>query len=613
MRWPGRAATRFLTAIVFAALGLAAISGSLAAQNPPAPPHPSQGASSPPTFAHDVAPILYRSCSNCHRPGESGPFPLLTYDDAKKFAAQIATAVGSRAMPPWLPAAGFGDFANDPRLTGDEIRTIVAWAKGGAPEGATADTPPPPNFVEGWQLGQPDLVLEATKAYNVPSTGPDVFWNFIFSPQLTSKRYVRAIEVRPGIPHGVHHANLLIDPARSARAHEKEPGLGFPGMDLTVQHSVFDFDGHFLFWKPGGVPWAEPDGLSWELDPGADLVLNAHIMTMGMPMPVKPSVGLYFNDKPPAKFPLLVELERDQKLDIPSGARDFTVGDDFRLPMDVDILAVYPHAHYLGHVLEAWATLPTGEKKWLIKIPSWDPNWQSVYHYLEPLFLPKGAIVSMRWHFDNSTANPRNPHKPPQRVVGGNQSTDEMAHFWMQILPRGPIDRRRELQQAVMQHNIEKNPRDYWSHLWLGALKLSRLDSTGAVGELVTAVNLNPKEPEGHNWLGLALNSLGRRQEAIEQFRIALSLQPGLINARYNLARDLTAIGRFDEAVQELSTLLTAAPHDVDVHNAYGELLLRMKKPDEALQEFYKSLAIDPSNLAAQKGRDAALGWNERY
>jgi Tfp pilus assembly protein PilF/mono/diheme cytochrome c family protein len=553
----------------------------------------------PPTHAHDIAPILYRSCASCHRPGESGPFSLLAYDDAKQYAPQIAAAVRARSMPPWLPEHGYGDFANESRLTDEEIRLIVEWVKSGAPQGPASETPPPPHFTEGWQLGPPDMILDAARAYSVPASGPDVFWNFIFSPSLTTRRYVRAIEVRPGIPHGVHHANLLVDRARSARLQEAAPGAGFPGMDLSVQHSVFDFDSHFLFWKPGSSPWVEPDGLAWELDPGTDLILNAHIMTMGMPMNVKPSIGLYFTDKPPDRFPLLIELERDSQLDIPAGARDFAVGDDFRLPLDVDVLAIYPHAHYLGHQLEGYATLPNGQRKWLIKIPQWDPNWQAVYHYREPVFLPKGSIVSMRWHFDNSAANPRNPHRPSQRVVGGNQSTDEMAHMWLQVLPRGPGDRRRELQEAVMRHDVEKNPRDFWARLWLGALMLSRFNPGGAEAALEEAVRLDPKQPEGHNWLGLALGSLGRTREAIEQFQMALTLRPDYANARYNLAEALAKSGQLDEAFKNFTALVAANPNDAEVHNGYGELLLKMNRRAEALEQFDKALALDPSNKAA--------------
>jgi len=318
-------------------------------------------------------------------------------------------------------------------------------------------------------------------------------------------------------------------------------------------------------------------------------------------MNVKPSIGFYFTDKPPDCFPLLIELERDSQLDIPAGVRDFAVGDDFRLPLDVDVLAIYPHAHYLGHQLEGYATLPNGQRKWLIKIPRWDPNWQAVYHYREPVFLPKGTIVSMRWHFDNSSANPRNPHRPPQRVVGGNQSTDEMAHMWLQVLPRGPGDCRRELQEAVMRHDVEKNPRDFWARLWLGALMLSRFNPGGAEAALEQAVRLDPKQPEGHNWLGLALGSLGRTREAIEQFQMALTLRPDYANARYNLAEALANSGQLDEAFKNFTALVAANPNDAEVRNGYGELLLRMNRRADALEQFNKALALDPSNKAASE------------
>jgi len=510
-------------------------------------------------------------------------------------------------MPPWLPEQGFGDFANDPRLTDDQIRLIADWVKAGAPEGPASETPSPPHFTEGWQLGPPDMILEASRAHTVPASGPDIFWNFIFTPPITTRRYVRAIEVRPGIPHGVHHANLLVDRTRSARLQEIAPGAGFPGMDVKIARSVFDFDSHFLFWKPGSTPWVEPDGFSWELDPGNDLVLNAHIMTMGMPMQVKPSIGLYFTDKPPAKFPLLIELEHDGALDIPPGARDFTVSDSFKLPLDVDVLAIYPHAHYLGHVVEGYAALPNGERKWLIRIPNWDPNWQAVYHYREPVFLPKGTVISMHWHYDNSSSNPRNPHKPPQRVEGGNQSTDEMGHLWLQVLPRGAGDRRRELEEALMRHQLEKYPHDYAAHLYLGALMLSRLNPTDAVEEIGEAVRINPKQAEGHNWYGVALGAIGRTREAIAQYRLALGIQPDYASARYNLAKALVKSDQLAEAADDFSQVIASDPSDAQVYNDFGELLLRMDKPADALEQFNKALALDPSFQSARENRDLAL------
>ena len=558
-----------------------------------------------PNFAHDIAPILYRDCVSCHRPGESAPFSLLSYAEAKKRAQQIASATASRAMPPWLPVAGHGDFAGEHRLSSDEIALISKWVKGGAPEGPADETPPAPKFTEGWQLGPPDLIVEAAHAYTIPAHGPDVFYNFIFSPGITTTKYVRAIEIRPGDTHLIHHANVIVDRARSARRQETEPGAGFPGMNVKIVRNALDFDTHFLFWKPGSTPWVEQDGFSWRLDPGNDLVLNAHMMTMGMPEEVKPSIGLYFTDKPPKYAPILIQLEHDGALNIPPGDPDFVVTDKFTLPVDADALAVYPHAHYLGHVLEGYALLPNGTRKELILIRHWDPKWQSVYHYREPVFLPKGTVLVMRWHYDNSAANPRNPHRLPQRVFSGNQSTDEMAHLSFQLLPR-ESGQRSVLEEAYMRHQLEKYPDDFQAHLWLGALKISRLDPNGAVTVLREAVKLQPKQPEGHSWLGVALGALGLSRESIEQFRLALKIQPNYIPARYNLAKSLARSGEFAEAAQDFTQVLAAFPQDAQVHNDFGELYLRMGKPAEALEQFEKALAANPSHPAALKNRELA-------
>ena len=180
-------------------------------------------------------------------------------------------------------------------------------------------------------------------------------------------------------------------------------------------------------------------------------------------------------------------------------AQDFVISDNFRLPLDVDVLAVYPHAHYLGKLLEAFATLPDGSRRWLIRIPQWDVNWQAVYPYRTPLFLPKGAVVSMRYHYDNSAANPRNPNSPPKRVRSGNQSTDEMGHLWLQVLPRGNGDRRIVLQEALMRHRLEKYSDDFGAQLNLGTLLLSRKESHAAVTHLREALRLRPEQPQALN------------------------------------------------------------------------------------------------------------------
>jgi len=601
----------------------------------------------PLNFGHDIAPIVYRSCAPCHRPGESAPFSLLSYSDVRKRAQQIAAVTASHYMPPWLPEKGYGEFQNEQRLSDAEIHEIADWVAQGAPEGSPAETPPPV-FTSGWQLGTPDLVLQAPAAYHLTASGLDQYWNFVFRPNVTQPHFVRAVEIRPGNRAAVHHSNLLVDRLGSAHQQEIAPDEGFGGMDVTLLRSPFDPDGHLLFWKPGAPPPVEPDGFAWRLDPGNELVLNTHMHPSGKPEEVRPEIGLYFTDKPQTHFPLVVELEADQALDIPPGARDFPVSDDFQLPMDVEVLAVYPHAHYLGKLLEGYATLPDGSRRWLIRIPNWDPSWQAVYSLKEPLLLPKGSVVSLRYHYDNSAANIRNPNSPPKRVQAGNQTTDEMAHLWLQLLPAGAGDRRRELQEAVLRHRLQKNPRDFETNFNLGAVMLSRLNAQDAVGVLEAAVRAKPDQPEARNMLGLALATTGRTTEAIGQYEAALRLKPDYAAAHFNLANAFLKGGRLDDAIeqyrrareifpndaqakQRLSLALKSRarqlagqekweeaaardrelaqlnPDDASAHNDLGIALLKLGKRTEAVAEFDRALAIEPANETVKENREQAL------
>jgi tetratricopeptide (TPR) repeat protein len=238
------------------------------------------------------------------------------------------------------------------------------------------------------------------------------------------------------------------------------------------------------------------------------------------------------------------------------------VSDKFTLPLDADVLAVYPHAHYLGKRLEGYATLPNGQRKWLIRIPNWDLNWQAVYRYRHPVFLPKGTVISMRYEYDNSAANPRNPFHPPRLVVGGNQSTDEMGHLWLQLLPRGGKDKRIILQEALMKHRLTNYPGDFTACFNLGALRLRQQDPSGAISWLTKAVAARPNQPVALNELGAALEIANRDEEAIVYFRRALARQPGYTNARYNLANALADTGRLEESIPEFEAVVAADPED---------------------------------------------------
>ena len=515
-----------------------------------------------PTFAHDIAPIIYQHCTGCHYTGGPGPFPLTSYEDVRKHARQISEVTRSRYMPPWLPQQGFGEFDGDLHLTDAQITQISNWVDHGAPEGNTAELPPSPSISEGWLLGPPDLIIQTSAAFHIPADGKDLFWNFILKPQLNRTRYVRAIDIHPSNPKLVHHANILIDRLGSQESQEKIPGNGFPGMDVAVLGTPLDLDGHALFWKPGSIPYTEPPGMAWRLDPGNDLILNVHLQPSGKPEAEQTTIGLYFTDDPPTRFPYLLQLEDDQALDIPAGDKNFTLTHHFRLPTDTQIVAIYPHTHYLGKVLEAWATRPDGTREWLIRIPDWDQNWQAVYRYRSPVHLPAGSVVTMHYRYDNSASNPRNPNQPPKRVRGGNRATDEMGHLWLELLPENARDARRLYAEAWAHHQLEKHHGDYNADVTLGALALSRLHTQDAVAPLRQAVQLQPDQPIAHNLYGVALDATGRNTEAMEQFRLAIQEKPDFENARFNLAHAFARAGEKVQAIEQLHQILKTNPND---------------------------------------------------
>ncbi|HEY7303559.1 MAG TPA: tetratricopeptide repeat protein [Bryobacteraceae bacterium] len=612
-----------------------AVAGSAAAATP-------QSAINQVTFNQNIAPIVYQNCAPCHRPGESAPFSLLSFDDAKRHAMQIADVTKRRYMPPWLPEAGKGDFQEERRLTDAQIQLIQDWVKDGAPEGSAEGTPAPPKFSSEWQLGPPDLILHVGKPYELYAEGPEIFWNFILPVPVKTTKWVKAMAVRPGNPRVFHHANVILDRSGSSLRQEVRPGEGFAGMDLTVEEHTFDPDGHFLSWKPGSQPVVEPDGMAWRADPGMYLVLNVHLRPSGTREIVNPEIGLYFTDKPQTKFPMLLELEHDGALDIPPGDRDFVSSDDFHVPMNMNVLAVYPHAHYLCKLMEGYATLPDGTRRWLIRIPNWDLNWQGVYNYKQPVFLPKGSVISMRYHYDNSSDNPRNPSHPPKRVRNGNEALDEMGDVWLQVLPVGDQDQRAVLQEAVTKQRLEKYPTDFVANFDMGDLLLNQDKAAEAIAYFERACQAQPTSPLAASELGVALVNTSKMPEAREQFRRALQLDPRYTDARYNLASveartgeweaaasdfkevtvekpdnakakqhlgevmflwgdDLAKSGDDNQAVLRYRDALVYRPDDPDLHTNLGMALARVNQIKEAQAELEAAVRIDPNSERAKQ------------
>ena len=572
-------------------------------------PAPTSAAAPQVTFNRDIAPIIFHSCSSCHRPGEAAPFSLLTYSDVKKHARQIAEVTRARSMPPWLPQPQELKFADEARMTDTEIRRIADWVEQGAVEGDAKDLPPEPKFVEGWRLGKPDLILTASKPFTLPPSGTDTYWNFIFPVPIDRTRWVKAVEIRPGDKRYVHHANILVDRAEESRRRESEPGAGFGGMEIRIESQVFDPDSHLLFWKPGTIPSAEPDGMALRLDKGTDLILNTHLQPSGKPEVIQPSIGLYFTDKPATKFPMLLQLENDAKLDIPAGEKNFVVTDDFTLPVDVDLLGIYPHAHYLGKDIEATATLPDGTKKNLIHIPQWNLNWQAVYRYAERVILPKGTTVSLRYTYDNSDENLMNPNHPPIRVKGGNRSTDEMCHLWLQVLPvnfdPAKGDPRMELQEALARHNVEKNSGDFEAHYNLAAMLQGKNQLTAAVTEYETAVRLRPDDAAANNGLGAALLAAGQPRSATAVLAHAIEARPDYAEAHYNLGIALTQMGDMERAAEQFGIVVKLKPNDANAEANLGAAFAELGKFAEAKAHLERALQIDPNQQDAKDNLDA--------
>ena len=564
------------------------------------------------TFNKDLAPVVFRTCAPCHHPGEAAPFSLLTYGDVKSHARQIADLTEKRVMPPWLPGPSDANFTGDLHLSADEISLFRKWAADGMMEGDASDLPPGPRFNAGWQLGKPDLILRSDSSYEVPAGGSDVYWNFIFRPPVATTRWIKGIEIHPGERRLVHHANLIVDRSQSARRQEKFPGSGFSGMELQIESESFDPDGHFFFWKPGTILEPEPHDMALRLDPGNDLILNTHLQPSGKPERIQPTLGIYFTDEAATKFPLLLQLENDRMLDIPAGEKKFVVTDEFTLPESVSLLAIYPHAHYLGRDMLAVAKLPAGETKTLIHIPRWDLNWQAVFTYVTPIDLPAGTTIFMRYVYDNSTDNLANPNTPPKRVVAGNRASDEMAHLWLQVLPQSPAaganDPRRVLQEAIARHHVENNPSDFEAHYNLAAMLQTRGELSQSIDHYQRALALRPGDATVENALGAAFFAAQNLPQAIAHLSVAAKVRPDYFDSQYNLGLALAMDNQFPQAVEHLRAAVALRPQDADAEANLGGALAANNQTPEAIEHLRRALQLNPKHSLARENLDALTG-----
>jgi hypothetical protein len=359
------------------------------------------------TFSRDVAPILQANCQECHHPGGIGPFSMMTYASTRPWAARIKSVTSQRAMPPWKAAPGYGEFENERRLTEEQIRTIAAWVDGGAPEGDPNDLPPAREFIDGWRLGTPDLVLDPGEPFRVRATGGDFFREFVLPFTSTEDRWVTAMEVLPGSPAVVHHVGIVVDPkGKSPALDRKSPGPGYPGENGVGFSPAIVID----FWTPGGTPRFLPPGTAWKIPANSYLVMDVHYSPNGQVHDDRTRIGLYFARGPVDKRVRLCNAGNDN-FSVPAGEKRYRVDLAQTIPRDITALSAWPHMHLLGREAKATATLPGGIAQALVWVPEYDFHWQLVYVFKEPVKLPRNSRIDMEAYYDNSADNPHNPKR----------------------------------------------------------------------------------------------------------------------------------------------------------------------------------------------------------
>ncbi len=371
------------------------------------------------TFYKDVLPVLQNNCQGCHRPGEAAPVSFLTYKETRPWAKAIRESVRTRKMPPWFADAHVGKFANDRSLAQADIDLLTKWADTGAAEGKPSDGPAPKQFLQGWNIGKPDYIVEMPVTYTVPEKGTIEYTYFVVPTGFTEDKWVQMAEARPGNRAVVHHIIAFMREPGSKWLSGAKPGVAF------VPEKGSRGMGEFLAgYAPGTVPGILKPGQAMLIKAGSDIVLQMHYTTNGKEQTDQTRVGFVFAKEPPTQR-VSILAAANSKFAIPPGAENHQVDAKVTLSEDATLLGLIPHMHLRGKAFEMRAVYPTGERQNLLRVPKYDFNWQLTYDPDKPLLLPKGTTIEATGWFDNSANNPHNPD-PKLEVKHGDQSWEEM-------------------------------------------------------------------------------------------------------------------------------------------------------------------------------------------
>jgi hypothetical protein len=388
-----------------------------------------------PTFHKEIEPLLQRHCQICHRPGEAGPMPLVSYNQVRPWAKAIRDSVVTRRMPPWHADPAIGHFSNSPVLPAAEIALIRDWVAAGSPKGDPAAAPPPAQFAPGWTIPTPDQVFSIPEDFPVPATGELDYIHFAVPTGFTEDRWIQAIEVRPGTRAVVHHVGVYLRLPGSKWLPELKPGKATPIRDRTSTRSLRDE--LIAMYVPGAVGEVLAPHQGRRIPAGAELVFQIHYQTTGKAATDRTRVGVVFNKTKPAQRVYMLAVGNAGFV-IPPGAADHPVRAETRLTIPTTVLNLIPHMHLRGKSFACRALLPDKSKPpvELVNVPRYDRNWQLAYRLAEPLAVPAGTTLQCDAVFDNSPNNPWNPD-PTAEVRWGDQTREEMMVAYIDVvLPR---------------------------------------------------------------------------------------------------------------------------------------------------------------------------------
>jgi len=390
---------------------------------------------SPVTFYKDVLPVLEKNCQGCHRPGEAAPMSFLTYDTTRPWAKAIKEAVLSKKMPPWFADPHYGKFSNDRTLAPADVNTLVSWAETGAKPGNPNDAPKPIQWVEGWNIGKPDVVLEMPQAFDVPASGTIDYQYVVIPTGFTEDKWVQFAEARPGNRKVVHHIIAFIREPGSEWLKDAKPGIPYVPKqhpDTPGQKRRSGFGGDFLAgYAPGTIPPMLKPGQGKLIKAGSDIVLQLHYTADGTAATDQTRVGMIFAKEKPVER-VLTLAATTQDFAIPAGDPNYEVNSKITLHHDATLLDLLPHMHLRGKSFEYRVKYPSGEEETLLEVPHYSFSWQLSYYLAAPKLLPKGTIIECTAHYDNSANNPSNPD-PTKVVHYGEQSWEEMMFGFFDV------------------------------------------------------------------------------------------------------------------------------------------------------------------------------------